>query len=246
MGVSQGSTLSPILSALYLFSLLYILEKYLKNLNISVSLISFVDDSLIISQSKSIDILNSQLFCSYNVLFRLLIKFGLNIEYLKTEMFHFNRSHETFNPPPLDLLSIGEPILHPKSSWKYLGSYLTESSCSISTSTSIRTKPSLWSNAWNSLGIHHKKSTQSKNTSYTDAMSYPLHYMNFSYSSITKPLYHTPWKSLEKCREEPLSGYWEPSEHYLQTVSKLSLVSFPLSSIFKNSQVDLNFALLLF
>ena len=116
MGVSQGSTLSPILSALYLFSLLYILEKYLKNLNISVSLISFVDDSLIISQSKSIDILNSQLFCSYNVLFRLLIKFGLNIEYLKTEMFHFNRSHETFNPPPLDLLSIGEPILHPKSS----------------------------------------------------------------------------------------------------------------------------------
>jgi len=49
VGVGQGSALSPILSALYLSSLLYILEKHLKNLNIPVSLISFVGDSLIIS-----------------------------------------------------------------------------------------------------------------------------------------------------------------------------------------------------
>ena len=49
MGVGQGSALSPILSTLYLFSLLYILEKHLKILNIPVSLISFVDDSLFIS-----------------------------------------------------------------------------------------------------------------------------------------------------------------------------------------------------
>ena len=46
MGVGQGSALSPILSTLYLLSLLYILEKHLKTLNIPVSLISFVDDSL--------------------------------------------------------------------------------------------------------------------------------------------------------------------------------------------------------
>jgi len=51
---------------------------------------------------------------------------------------------------------------------------------------------------------------------------------------------------LEKCREEPPSEYWEPSEHCLQTVSKPLLASFPLSSTFKNLQVDLNFALLLF
>jgi len=119
--VGQGSALSLILSTLYLSPLLYILEKRLKNLNISVSLISFVDDSLIISQNKSIDILNSQLFYSYNVLSRLLAKFGLNIKHSKTETFHFNRSYEMFNPPPLYLLSIGEPILYPKSSWKYLG-----------------------------------------------------------------------------------------------------------------------------
>ena len=118
--VGQGSALSPILSALYL-SPLYILEKRLNILNIPISLISFVDDGLFISQNKSIDALNSQLFCSYNVLSRLLNKFGLNIEYSKTEMFHFNRSHGTFNPPPLNLLPLGGPILHPKNSWKYLG-----------------------------------------------------------------------------------------------------------------------------
>ena len=36
-------------------------------------------------------------------------------------MFHFNRSHGFFNPPPLDLSSIGGPILRPKDTWKYLG-----------------------------------------------------------------------------------------------------------------------------
>ena len=103
-------------SALYLSPLLYILEKRLKTLNIPVSLLSFVDDGLFISQNKSIDISNSQLFCSYNVLSSLLNKFGLNIEHSKTEMFHFNRSHGTFNSPPLDLLPLGGPILCPKSS----------------------------------------------------------------------------------------------------------------------------------
>ena len=114
VGVNQGSALSPILSTLYLSPLLYILEKRLKTLKIPVSLLSFVDDSLLISQNKSIDILNSQLFCSYNILSSLLDKFGLNIEHSKTEMFHFNRSHGTFNPPPLDLSPLGGPVLRPK------------------------------------------------------------------------------------------------------------------------------------
>jgi len=120
VGVGQGSALSPILLALYLLPFLYILENHLKNLNIPVSLISFMDDGLIISQNNLIDISNSQLFCSYNILSRFLIKFGLNIEHSKTEMFYFNRSHETFNLLPLDLSSIGGPILRPKDSWKYL------------------------------------------------------------------------------------------------------------------------------
>ena len=121
VGVGQESTLSPILSVLYLSPFLYILENCLKILNIPVSLISFVDDGLIIAQNKSIDISNSHLFCSYNVLSSLLAKFGLIIKHSKTEIFHFNRSHRMFNPPSLNLLSIRGPILHPKNSWKYLG-----------------------------------------------------------------------------------------------------------------------------
>ena len=61
------------------------------------------------------------LFCSYNVAFNLLTKFGLYIEYSKTEMFYFSKTHCTFNPPPLDLSPLGGPILSSKPSWHYLG-----------------------------------------------------------------------------------------------------------------------------
>ena len=54
ISVEQGSALSPILSALYLILFLYILEKCLKNLKIPISMLSFVDDGLIITQNKSI------------------------------------------------------------------------------------------------------------------------------------------------------------------------------------------------
>ena len=121
MGVGQGSALSSILSALYLSPFLYILENHLKNLNISVSIISFVDNGLFISQNKSFDISNSRLFYSYNIMTKLLDKFGLIVEHSKTKVFHFNRLHSFFNPPPLNLSSIGGSVLTPKSSWKYLG-----------------------------------------------------------------------------------------------------------------------------
>ena len=119
IGVGQGSTLSPILLALYLTPFLHILEKCLNNLKIPISLLLFVNDGLIIVQNKSILILNFQLF--YNILSNLLSDFGLVIEHGKTEIFHFNRSHGVFNPPPLNLSPLGGPILHPKDTWKYLG-----------------------------------------------------------------------------------------------------------------------------
>ena len=120
MGVGQEFALSPILLALYLSLFLYILEKYLKNLKIPVSFISFVDNGLIIAQNKSMDTSNSQLFCSYNVLSKLLDSFGLVVKHSKTDIFHFNRSPGIFNPLPLNLSAIGGPILRPKDSWKYL------------------------------------------------------------------------------------------------------------------------------
>ena len=121
VGVGQGSALSPILSTLYLSPLIYILEKRLKNLNLPISILSFVDDGLLIAQNKSFPTSNAQLFCSYNILLNLLNSFGLAVEHSKTEVFHFSRSHGSFNPPPLDLSPIGGPILQPKDSWKYLG-----------------------------------------------------------------------------------------------------------------------------
>jgi len=111
IGVDQDSALSPILSALYLLPFIYILEKCLKNLKIPIYVISFVDNGLFIFQSKSFDILNSHLYCSYNILTNLLKKFGLVVEHSKTEIFHFNRSHSTFNPPLLDLSLLEGNIL---------------------------------------------------------------------------------------------------------------------------------------
>ena len=120
VGVDQGSVLSPILSALYLSSFIYILENYLKNLKIPTSFISFINDGLFISQSNLIDISNSWLYCSYNILINLLEKFSLVVEHSKTEIFHFNRSHGVFNLPPLNLSPLGENVLWPNNTWKYL------------------------------------------------------------------------------------------------------------------------------
>jgi len=49
IGIGQGSALSPILSALYLSLIFHILKKCLKILNISISIISFVNNGLFIS-----------------------------------------------------------------------------------------------------------------------------------------------------------------------------------------------------
>jgi len=137
IGIGQGSALSPILSALYLSLFLYILEKRLKNLKIPISTLLFVDDGLIITQNKSLNTSNFHIFCSYNVLSKLLDSFGLVIKHTKTEIFHFNRSHGIFNPPPLDLTPIRGPILHPKNTWD---SYSTENYCFINILITIRTK----------------------------------------------------------------------------------------------------------
>ena len=105
---------------LYLSPFLYILEKNLKNLHIPISIISFIDNGLFISQDKSLKMSNAHLFYSYNVMFILLKKFGLIVKYSKTENFHFSRVQGPFNPLPLDLFMLRGPILSPKNLWKYL------------------------------------------------------------------------------------------------------------------------------
>jgi len=106
IGVGQGLALSPILSALYLAPVLHILEKQLKNLKIPVSILSSVDNGLLVAQNKLLTVSNSFLFCSYHIT-SLLKKFGLIMEHRKVEVFYFSRSHGVFEPPPLDLSPLG-------------------------------------------------------------------------------------------------------------------------------------------
>jgi len=49
IGVGQGSALLPIISVLYLSSIFHIFENQLKNLKIPISILSFVDDGLLIT-----------------------------------------------------------------------------------------------------------------------------------------------------------------------------------------------------
>ena len=114
IGVGQGSTLSPILSALYLSSVFLSLENCLKILKNPIFIISFIDNGLFISQNKSITHSNANLFCSYNIISSLLSKCGLVVEHGKTDIFHFSRSHRAFNPPSLNLSSIRGPVILPK------------------------------------------------------------------------------------------------------------------------------------
>jgi len=117
MGVGQGLAHSPILSALYLLLFLYILEKCLKNFDLKISILLFVDDGLLILQSKSFNLSNACLFSSYNVPSKLFLKFGLLVKHSKTEVFHFSRLHGNFNLLPLDLSSIDSLSLAPKDTW---------------------------------------------------------------------------------------------------------------------------------
>jgi len=112
---------SPILLTLYLTPFLHILENCLKNLKIPVFTLFFVDNGLLVTQSKSFPLSNSLLFCSYNVISNLLLKFGLIVKHSKTKVFHFSKLHSSFNSPLLNLSFISSPILYLKESWKYLG-----------------------------------------------------------------------------------------------------------------------------
>jgi len=95
VGISQELTLLLILSALYLSLIFYILENYLKNLKTPISILSFMDNGLFIAQHKSISISNMNLYCSYNVISTLLIRFGLVVKHGKTKVFHFSSVKNT-------------------------------------------------------------------------------------------------------------------------------------------------------
>jgi len=122
VGVSQGSVLSSIISAMYMVPIIKTFKKRIKNLKekIPSDILSFVDDSLLISQEKSYELSSVFLLCSYNIMSKLLFNAGLVTEHSKLEVFYFTRSQRPPNHP-LDLTSVGGPVLTPKPIWRYLG-----------------------------------------------------------------------------------------------------------------------------
>ena len=125
IGMGQGSTLSPILSALYIAPLIRIFEHRAQALNLDTCILSFVDDGLLISQRKTYNKTLPELYSSYRVVIDLMVTFGLVIEYDKSEIFHFSRAHNDSNPE-LDLSAIGAPTLKPKTYWRYLEFYFDQ------------------------------------------------------------------------------------------------------------------------
>ena len=125
IGLEQGSSLSPILLALYLVPILKIWEKRSKNLTIpiSISTLSFVDNGLFISQEKNFKKMNTTLFTCFNMLSSILQNFGLAIKHNKTKVFHFTQATKNADPLPLNLFLLGGPVLRPKHIWQYLGFY---------------------------------------------------------------------------------------------------------------------------
>jgi len=59
-------------------------------------------------------------------MYLLLEQFRLVIEHWKTEVFHFSRSQEAFNPPPLNLSILGGPIFLPQRDMVLFGFHLLQ------------------------------------------------------------------------------------------------------------------------
>jgi len=107
------SSFSYPLSSLSFFYILYF-RKPSKNLKISISLLSFVDNSFFITQYKSITVLNMILFCNYNIISSLLTRFRLVVKYRKTEVFYFSKLYGVFNSSSLDLTTLRAPYYFSK------------------------------------------------------------------------------------------------------------------------------------
>jgi len=119
--VGQGSALFSVIFAIYLDPIIKTFKNRIKNLKekIPTDILSFVNDSLLISQKKSYDLSSFFLFYSYNIISKILLDTGLVMEHSKSEVFHFMRSRHPSNPF-IDLTTVGSPILILKLVWHYL------------------------------------------------------------------------------------------------------------------------------
>ena len=137
-------------------------------------------------------------------------------EHSKTEVFHFNRSHRSFNPPFFDLSSIGGPILCPKNSWKYLGFIFDQKLMFYQHIDFYLNKAISMVKCMRLIG--NSSQGLSRNDFYTGVASFPSRCTDSNCGFTIGPLYRIPWKSLEKYREGLLSEFWEPSKLHLWIV----------------------------
>ncbi|CAA7267356.1 unnamed protein product [Cyclocybe aegerita] len=123
VGVKQGSALSPVISGLFIAPVMKLF--YIKAALLNTTLLSFVDDGTILAQSKQLDDNNVGLCKAYKIIYLLFVAFALVLEHDKTELFHFSRQRDAYNPL-LDLgyaSHTGTTPLNPKTYWRYLGFY---------------------------------------------------------------------------------------------------------------------------
>ncbi|CAA7270641.1 unnamed protein product [Cyclocybe aegerita] len=123
VGVGQGSALSPVISGLFIAPVMKLF--YIKAVPLNMMLLSFVDDGTILAQSKQLDDNNVGLRKAYKIIYLLFVAFALVLEHDKTELFHFSRRRDAYNPS-LDLgyaPHTGATPLKPKTYWRYLGFY---------------------------------------------------------------------------------------------------------------------------
>ena len=88
--MGQESAFSPILFAFYITSIFHIFEKRSKTLLTPIPVL-FLDDGSFVSQKKSYEKSNVNLFYSYNIILFLFNQFSLVIKYNKLKVFHFSR-----------------------------------------------------------------------------------------------------------------------------------------------------------
>ncbi|CAA7270636.1 unnamed protein product [Cyclocybe aegerita] len=123
VGVGQGSALSPVISGLFIAPVMKLFS--IKAALLNTTLLSFVDNGTILAQSKQLDDNNVGLRKAYKIIYLLFVAFTLVLEHDKTELFHFSRQQDTYNPL-LDLgytPHTGTTRLKPKTYWRYLGFY---------------------------------------------------------------------------------------------------------------------------
>jgi len=114
--VDQESAFSPILSAFYIASIFHIFEKRSKTLLTPIPFL-FLDNGFFVSQKKSYEKSNVNLFYSYSIILSLFNQFSLVIKYNKLEVFHFSKLTKNTNLLPLDFRPSESPILQLKDTW---------------------------------------------------------------------------------------------------------------------------------